>query len=490
MAWVPLEYAFENASLPDVTNTDITSYYSKGMDTEDIWSKTLGIEFPGPASFFYGAQAMCLVVLWIIVQVVGCGDFYRHALDHYIGLRPSWLPSQVFMFLHRRHVYLTASYSMVPIMLAAATFPDWWTFRWLVALVVTAYQLVESSLTFSHRDYLMLYNSWALAVLPDRYAEGLALGFSVHFIASSGFAKVLIGGRDWASPSTMRNILGTYGKLSVGQGGPWSPRLNRLIVDHDILSAGEGVFTLLFECVAVPLALMIPLGMRVVLPLFAASMVALHVGIFACQSALIGLFFTPNLASYAFGFGAHVYFGSQGWLPALLLCATSFGVVALRGPRLLPENWPLTPFALFGWSGSQWTVLFDTFVRGDTRLVLSAELAQDLVGLSVVKKCMRGATPARPGGVVYDAWDLCLGETTLQLDILDALDFKMMVQPDWDATGFTHTVEAWLRGSTRLVEISSGRPLLRAYFVSVTAEGIVTDVLAKGTAPLEVPLLA
>ena len=41
----------------------------------------------------------------------------------------------------------------------------------------------------SHRDYAMCYSTWALLLLPDPLARGVALGVCVHFIASSGFAK-------------------------------------------------------------------------------------------------------------------------------------------------------------------------------------------------------------------------------------------------------------------------------------------------------------
>ena len=53
--------------------------------------------------------------------------------------------------------------------------------------------------------------------------------------------------------------------------------------------------------------------------------------------------------------------------------------------RLTPEEWPLTPFALFAWSGAQWEALFRNLVDGRVRLVLSTT-ATSPVGCVVVPK--------------------------------------------------------------------------------------------------------
>merc|ERR1712216_302651 len=89
-----------------------------------------------------------------------------------------------------------------------------WTLQLAIALSASAYNLAESSVTTSHRDYAMVYICWALALLPDRFAEGAAFGICIHLLASSGFAKLVVGGREWLHPGTMRSILSTYyGKL-------------------------------------------------------------------------------------------------------------------------------------------------------------------------------------------------------------------------------------------------------------------------------------
>ena len=60
-------------------------------------------------------------------------------------------------------------------------------------------------------------------------------------------------------------------------------------------------FTLLFEVVLVPLALVLPPALRCHIPL---HMIMLHFGIGAAQSAGIGAAFLPNAASYFLGMGS------------------------------------------------------------------------------------------------------------------------------------------------------------------------------------------
>lgn len=440
-------------------------------------------------SFFYAVQAASLLTLWVIVAACGCGDFYRHAFNCTVALRPSWLPHRFMLTLVRnRRWYLAVCYSLVPLMAWAACQPTRREPRVLVAFAVSWYHLAESSVTFSHRDYLMLYNAWGVALLPATIAEGFALGLCVHFIASSGLSKIFIGGSDWVRPGTMRSILQSYGGKSLKEGGPFSQRLNRLVCSSDTLATAEGALTVVFECVAVPLVFVMPVESRFLLGI---GMLLIHAGIGVLQSTLIGLFFLPNIASYFYGFGAHSEVGSPGWLLALLLCAASVGSVCARR-RLLPEDWPITPFALFGWSGQQWDTLFEVFVTGNTRLVLSRSLDEGcgVVGLPMVRRKLRGSTGVEQGGaVVYDAWDLCLGETTVQLEILEALDFEAMRTPGWDASTLTSVVEEWLVGARRLIELRTGEPLLRAYFVKVAMDDTISEVLATGTSALRRPLL-
>eukprot|EP00931_Biecheleriopsis_adriatica_P004682 TRINITY_DN106311_c0_g1_i1.p1 TRINITY_DN106311_c0_g1~~TRINITY_DN106311_c0_g1_i1.p1 ORF type:complete len:453 (-),score=49.27 TRINITY_DN106311_c0_g1_i1:156-1472(-) len=426
--------------------------------------------------FYYAAQAALVAALWIVVRSFGGGDFFRHGLACPVVTRPSWAPRSLMLHLHQRHTYLSLCYG-TPLLMAITAFYDHAALRLLTAFVASGYALAESSATTSHRDYPMVYISWALALLPAEHAEGVALGVCVHFVASSGLAKLIIGGRQWLLPCTMRNYLSTYGDLDLINGGPASPWLNRVFCRSDVLPACASLFTLLFECIIVPIALALPPGyVRLGI---GAGMMFLHAGIFLVQSAAIGVFFIPNMASYTLGFGSAVEPLSPPWHFALLIVLLSFGSVFVRC-RVLPEDWPSTPFALFAWNGLQWDTLRRTFETGQTRLVLSPDPGCKPVGLPIITKGFRsGRSVEAPG--VYDAWNVCLADTTLHAEIFAALDFDAMGKDEWDPSKLTTRIEDWLKND-RLLELRSGRSLTRAFFVRVAEDGKVCEMLASGNA--------
>ena len=61
-----------------------------------------------------------------------------------------------------RQVYLPAAYAVIPALAASAVYGIL-PVRLFAALVVTVFHLGECTRTTSHRDYLMVYNCWALA---------------------------------------------------------------------------------------------------------------------------------------------------------------------------------------------------------------------------------------------------------------------------------------------------------------------------------------
>jgi len=425
---------------------------------------------------FYALQTTTWLFLWLVVRLVGGVDFFKQANTFPLATRPSWLPLKVFLFLRRPEIYLTSCYVLPLALSLAAWQPSVRALRVLAAIPGSVYCLVESSSTNSHRDYPMLYNLWALALLPDRWAEGVALGVCVHFVAASGLAKLHIGGLAWLGPGPLSSVLRWYGDLEFADGGPGSPRMNRLARDSQLCLSGLDKATLLFEILAVPAAMFLTPEARLCVGL--GGMVCLHFGIYIFQSAIIGLFFLPNIASYALGFGAHVKVGDPQWYSSLSLFCLSFGYIALFPRRLLPEDWPLTPFALFGWSGAQWDALFDAFVRGDTRLVMSAGLMHGPLHLRVVSRGMRGSSSAGDDEVVYDCWDIVVGDTTVHDDILQGIDLGTLGTPLWDAAAFARKVELWLSAHKRVIELRSSRPLVSAYFVHIDTAGFVDEVLA------------
>eukprot|EP00930_Biecheleria_cincta_P042909 TRINITY_DN29522_c0_g1_i1.p1 TRINITY_DN29522_c0_g1~~TRINITY_DN29522_c0_g1_i1.p1 ORF type:complete len:448 (+),score=47.42 TRINITY_DN29522_c0_g1_i1:30-1346(+) len=436
----------------------------------------LPVSFPavGPRRFF-ALQAGTWLFLWAIIRITSGVDFFRQAYSFPVVTRPSWLPLRAFLFLRRPGIYLTACYCLPLALVVAAWQPSAVSVRLCAALLGSIYSLVESSATNSHRDYPMLYNLWALALLPPRWAEGVALGVCLHFVASSGLAKLYIGGLEWLGPGPLESVLRTYGDLSFSSGGPGSPKMSKLVRDSPLSMSLLDRMTLLYEVLVVPAALFLPPSARLAVGL--GGMICLHLGIYVFQSAIIGVFFIPNVATYTLGFGSNLEVGDAEWYASPCLFCLSIGYVALTR-SLLPENWPLTPFALFGWSGSQWDALHDTFVRSETRLVMSAGLMNGPLGLKVVGRGIRGSSCADDEDVVYDFWDVLLGDTMVHNDILRAIDFETLGSPLWDPASFTRRVETWLSTHRRVIELRSSRALVSANFVRVDDRGFVDEVIA------------
>jgi len=233
----------------------------------------------------------------------------------------------------------------------------------------------------------------------------------------------------------------------------------------------------------VPAAFVLPAGWpRCLLTL---ASVGLHIGIAVSQSAGIGLAFLPNVATYILGFGSSVTVLSPEWFTAIIFgFAGPAMYLLLAGARTLPEDWPMSPFALFPWSGPQWNILFGRFVTGDTRLVLSttAVKADGLVGRTVRPKHgtaneWGSVEPGQPGAsesTLHDGWELVMGETVIHDPVVRAIDW----QASWKPTAFTAAVEAWLARDSRLVEIETGAPLRYCSFVRVDSGNVVVDVIS------------
>ncbi len=435
-----------------------------------------------PTQVFYGLQAALTIFAYIFVRLTGGGDLYDHVRTMSVATRPSWAPSQMLLVLHRKHIFYALCYGSPVAFLVAAAFYDVFAVRFMLAGVASLQALAETAVTGWHKDHAMVYNVFALVLLSEEHAQGFALGVCVHFIASSGWAKLCIGGWNWVHPETMRAYLRTYSKYSLQEGGPAIPALNRMMRRHDTCLVAISVVTLFIECLC-PLALLMPPGILRIG--FALSMIALHLGIFFVQSTWIGILFLPCTATYYLGFASDLPLGSSGWWVAVAVCMVSLATVcATRRP--LPENWPLSPFALFRFSFKQWNLLEQHFVLGRTRLVLSTDLECNPVGLPIRKRGIRGGRDKLVSVHVYDGWYLCIDETVHHHAFVEILDFEAMAgrrhqaDADW-ASDFISKTEAWLQSKQQLIELSTGRPLLRAHFVELDSSGFVGRVLASSS---------
>ena len=469
------------------------------------------------AATFYGLAAVTNVVCWGLMSLVCPGsDFHARVHRYPLATRPSWMPARPFAVLRRAAHGLCV---LVPCACAmAALWPDRSWARGLCALVMTLYCCAETSVTASHRDYANLYTSWALVLSPsDGIAAGVALGASVVLIAGSGWAKVAVGGaRCWAlDPKTLGAVLGTYHALPLAECGPTLPALNRTLRRRPWAVAALSTSTLVFECVLVPAALCMPAWWRSYL---VWASVAMHAGIGVVQSFVIGVAFLPNVATYVFGFGivtvaggvggsGHgMHVGSPGWLAAVGVVVTwAAATLALRwrrgGHGLLPEDWPVTPFALFAWNGAQWHRLFHRFVTGRRRIVVynSGGSTTGLEGRSVVPHCWSysefaagfaadvGISKGKSADVVYDGWDLLVGETFCHPEVLALLDMDDDgTRPDaWEqrdggaAAKFVRGVSDWMGRARRFVNWRTGVVMDRVAYVELDGKtGKVARVLA------------
>lgn len=263
-------------------------------------------------------------------------------------------------------------------------------------------------------------------------------------------------------------------------------RLNRLLVRNDGILRLLTTTTIFFECVLVPASLLLPPELRCGAT---TASVGLHVGIALTQSAGIGLAFLPNVATYVLGFGASTVLLSRPWWYAVFIGVLGPAAYLAGYKRtVLPEDWPVSPFALFPWSATQWHSLFDRFVTRDSRLVLYSTLPQGvhLEGLSVRSKHGDSnewgqSTPREPGApahgeqcTLHDGWELAIGETIVHCTVIEAVDWTH----EWSPADFVHAVAAWLESERRLVEIKTGLPLKHCAYVRVGDRGIVKEVLA------------
>jgi hypothetical protein len=220
----------------------------------------------------------------------------RHAVRSTPGEIPKSLPNQnranlssfrpphSFLFIPFPSFLSLHSFLFIPspTLAQASYFHDSQPVRVLTAAIFSVYCLAESAATHSHRDYANMYICWLLALFREDTAAALGLGICIHYVASSGFGKCIIGGgRAWVEASTMRGVLREFSSYSLAETGPAFPALNRFVRRQPWLLTSISIFTLLFECVAVPAALVLPVGVRFHL---VTAMVGLHVGIAVLQS--------------------------------------------------------------------------------------------------------------------------------------------------------------------------------------------------------------
>ena len=306
---------------------------------------------PGPpqhvAARFYRLQFASCVLWWALLRRVTGRHLYELAsLQGSVCTRPSWMATATLRRLHAWRTWVFVAMPVAELAVAlyyAAEFygvlpghddvvvpvtASWLpggalSLRLVAAAVVSAYHLLETSVTQRHGEFPLLYNAWAMCVPDSSYASALSLGIAIHFVFSSGVAKVLVGGGvEWIKPGTMRTYLSLYGASKSAK--PLIPALNKWVARRDWATTSIGAATLVLECVLIPGCLLLPPEWRFV---GALTMIVMHVGITVVMSTMVGLAFFTVLPSYLVGFAclADVAASPQWW------CAVVVGL----GPTLV-----------------------------------------------------------------------------------------------------------------------------------------------------------
>ena len=436
---------------------------------------------------YYALQLVAVGFWWALIKAMTGKPLYS-LCNGSVVTAPSWLPA---WHLLRLANYKKSVFLAMPLMLIlGAAAPGFLAIRIAVALAVTLYHLLETAYTSRHGEYPILYTAWG-CILPAPYAQAAAFGVAIHFVLSCGAGKCLVGGpMGWCDPRTMSTYLDAYYGSTTSR--PLSRRLNRLLAMPPCATA-VAVATLLVECVAVPATLFLPASLRPILGTY--SMVALHVGIGLGMSARVALVFLTTLPSYAFGFSCEAEVGSAAWCLAAVIGLLPTILVAFRR-RLLAEDWPVTPCSLFMWNGMQAERISRLMMTGNLRIVLATrEVAErglnGLIGLPVLHHGGSGAFgmgAKTDGDAVHDAVLRVLGYTLVHAELVDAFED---VNSDAAGEGTTpeqaehamlcamlRRLERWMDQERRIVETASGgRPLVRAFHVSIDGEGRVDRVL-------------
>lgn len=426
------------------------------------------------AEVFYWFQLVICLSWWALLKRVTGKHLYDLQLSAAVLTRPSWCPPQLLLVLHQHRAPV---FIALPLALALAAVWDSGVTRVVVALTMSVYHLTESSATNRHGEYPTLYITWALCLPGPLLASSVALGVVVHFLLSSGVAKLLVGGRAWADPSTMQTYLDAYRDSQSAR--PLQPALSRWVAERAWATRGLSVATLLLECALLPACFLLPPRCRW---LGTIAMVLMHTGIALMMSAKVGIAFLTTLPAYVVGFGCLAPLGSWQWCIGLSIGVLPSALAARGGA--LPENWPSSPVSLFMWNGAQAQWLTARLMKGDTRVVMATASVKGLEGLRVESHGMVQADQEgkeskeskESSDVLYDAVLRVVGFTLVQARLQEAWD---AVSGQWDEDKFISLLTAWLCREQRMLEQHTGRVLVRAALVRIEKNRVV-EVLLDG----------
>jgi hypothetical protein len=432
-----------------------------------------------PQEIFYSRQ-LKVFLFWSVIVKLLTKKHLPAMSEGSVYTRPTWMSVRALMALHKWYL---AIYAFLFLSSAAgAMYADQVVVRVVVAICISAYHLVESSVTNRHGEFPLLYNAWAM-ILPEEYAHAASLGVAVHFILSSGVAKLAVGGLGWLRPTTMAHYFEVYRTSQVAK--PLLPKLTQWLSTRAWTTCGFAIATIAAEVVLIPACgLFAPPGFYREVGYYA--MIALHIGIALIMSGKVGIVFFTTLPMYILGFTCTASVGSMPWaLAATTGLAPTLVKVALTG-TLLSENWPSSPLSLFMWNGEQASSWAPLLLKGDTRLVMSSDDTmshKELIGHTVVYhvgfSIQGGRKPVydfrAPEGipVVHDGVLRVLTHTFCSSH--EALELLKL--PPWKASELVTTLTAWLKKERRQIEAATGKPLVRCWIVRVDENDRVVAVV-------------
>ena len=411
---------------------------------------------------FYATQFVCSSFWWVFVYKVRAKLLYdTPEMNPPNFVKPKWLPLHIVVTLHKYKKFFFIGKLLVCFI--TAIFGDYIFIRIIACAIIVCYHLIETSCSQRHGEYPLLYNSVAM-VLPSNFAAACSFGIVIHFILSSGVAKIVIGGlQGWVHSSTMRLYLTVHGNSSSMP--PLSQKLNKTFRDSDFLCTAVSIFTLALECVFVPLSLFINVEHRWIITVL---MVIMHIGIATVMSFVVGILFFTTLSAYVVGFSyCSCQIFSVEWWVAFTIGILPNLFVVITG-RLLPEIWPSSAISLFMWNGSQARLLADTTMIGDTRIVMTTKNITDTNEL-VGKQVISSITPLsdelkNQDFIVHDIhFRIIFFTQATHQDFAKFVTNTDKIQ----MKNFLQRIEQFFNEDRTIYESSTGKSFKNAYFVKV-----------------------
>ena len=241
------------------------------------------------------------------------------------------------------------------------------------------------STTGWHSTFSVLYLTTGL-VLPPGWTRGIVLLTVVaHSYFSPGIIKVVVGGHGWISAETLFETLDAYKDIAK------SRYLWEMIRKSSTLSVFLNIATLVFECVIVPMILVVEpycamysvstgktegCGVLAYYKYFViVAVAAFHTGIYLS----VGMNFLLQMFVVIFGIviASHDLTVDSTASRMTIMIGGSIILGLVKSTWYGLESWPFNAISIFPFNASQNRIMRAAFINSDFRLVLVPESIQD-----------------------------------------------------------------------------------------------------------------